>query len=93
MNYGKANVWIGMFFLGLFVPAFCANVAGSLLQVKTIKVLSYLALICSCVMIADVLVSDQVRITSVTLGIISWIFSLVIPGHILNHEANKELKK
>ena len=89
LYYGHAEVWKGMFFLGLFVPAFCTYVAGSLLQKERIMDWSSAGLLFSCQILGDMLVSDNVMIRMVIVGIVSWTFSLVIPGHILNKEAKK----
>ena len=89
LYYGHHEIWQGMFFLGLFVPAFCSCVVGLLLQIKRIRDFSAAALLFSFLVLGDMLVTDHVGMKVVVLGIVAWIFSLVIPGHILNKEAKK----
>ena len=85
-----SNIWKGMFFLGMFIPAFCGTVAGTLLQIKKIKNYSEFALVVSCCFLVDVLISGEVKIQAIILGIICWTCSLVVPGRIINREAKKQ---
>ena len=89
--YDTPGAWIGMFFLGAFVPAFCTFVTGCLLQIKSILSVSLVAVALSCAMLAGWMIAlPVVRTYDVALGIIIWVLSLVVPGHILNYEAKKQ---
>ena len=92
-HYDNHVVWKGAFFLGCFIPAFCTMATGTLMRIKNINVLGIIGIVLSLVLLANFMIGDGVNIVGVVFGIVSWICSLIIPGHILNHEAKKQMKK
>ena len=87
------DVWLGVFFLGCFVPSFCATVAGTLVRMWSINILGNIGMALSLVILAQFMTGAGIAPVPIACSIVVWLCTLVIPGHILNNEAKKELKK
>lgn len=93
LGSGNPKVWLGAFFLGCFVPSFCAMVAGTLMRMKIINCLGIVSMAVSLAILTQFLKGECIGLEAIACSVVVWLCSLVIPGHILNHEANKALKR
>lgn len=87
------RVWIAMFFLGMLLPALGSFITGVLLKSKWIMYISLLACSMSLVYLERIVAPNFVMtLNSTYIFPLCAVFSLIIPGILINHKAKKANK-
>lgn len=95
LHQGTAGprVWIAMFLLGMLLPALGSFITGVLLKSKWIMYISLFACTMSLVYLEKMVEPDYVMtLNSTYIFPVSAIFSLIIPGILINRKAKEETK-
>ncbi len=92
-GFVEPRVWMTMFFLGMFLPALGSYITGVMLKSKGIERVSVVAGGMTLMYLAAMVEPDYVMtLNSTYIFPISAIFSLIIPGILINRKAEKDNK-
>ena len=87
----EPRAWIGMFFLGVFMPVVGAYLTGQLLKIRMVKAVSEAAMGGSLLLLADLMSKDDITNRMNFAFAFFTFISMVVPGIIINREARKEI--
>lgn len=91
LHFGEVRSWNGMFFLGMLLPGIGTYTTGVILKEKSIQMCGLLGVVIGTGLLRDFVCGEQV-ISIMQMGqmVLSFVITLIIPGHILNFKAKKQ---
>lgn len=91
LHFGEVRSWKGMFLLGMLLPGIGTYTTGVILKEKSIQMCGLLGVVIGTGLLRDYVCGEQV-ISIMQMGqmVLSFVITLIIPGHILNFKAKKQ---
>lgn len=91
LHFGEVRSWNGMFLLGMLLPGIGTYTTGVILKEKSIQMCGLLGVVIGTGLLRDFVCGEQV-ISIMQMGqmVLSFVITLIIPGHILNFKAKKQ---
>lgn len=89
LRTNEPKAWIGMYFLGVFMPTFGSYITSLMLKIHHFRFYTNLSLGMSLLLLADLFINNVMTNKYNFLFAFITFFSLVVPGIIINKEARK----
>ena len=91
LHFGEVKSWKGMFLLGMLLPGIGTYTTGVILKEMSIQMCGLLGVVIGTGLLRDFVCGEQV-ISIMQMGqmVLSFVITLIIPGHILNFKARKQ---
>lgn len=91
LHFGEVRSWKGMFLLGMLLPGIGTYTTGVILKEKSIQMCGILGVVIGTGLLRYFVCGEQV-ISIMQMGqmVLSFVITLIIPGHILNFKAKKQ---
>lgn len=91
LHFGEVRSWNGMFLLGMLLPSIGTYTTGVILKEKSIQMCGLLGVVIGTGLLRDYVCGEQViSIRQMGQMVLSFVITLIIPGHILNFKAKKQ---
>ena len=91
LHFGEVRSWYGRFLFGMLLPGIGSYTTGVILKEKSIQMCGLLGVVIGTGLLRDFVCGEQV-ISIMQMGqmVLSFVITLIIPGHILNFKARKQ---
>lgn len=89
LRLGDPKVLAGMLPLGILLPALGSYITGEILKIKAVKNSAIFAVAIGVVVLADLLTQTQPELNHLYSFPFCAIFSMIIPGYLINRQAKK----
>lgn len=89
LRYDEPRAWIGMYFLGAFLPTVGTYLTGLMLKIRKTKYYAGLPMVLCLLLLSDLFIKNTMTNNYNFIFALVSFFSMVVPGIIINREARK----